>query len=400
MHVLFVSSNPPWTQRLDLADEMRELMNGLQGQKVQLMPIPAAQRMDVKMAVTSTPVKILHFCGHATKEEGIILRDEVGHEDPVKLDTLLAKADRIKLVVLNACNTQSSADAIRESVDAVIFTTRELKDDAGKLMTRVLYSELRSGKSIDEAFKAGALAIDEAGFNRGHAEPCYKIYPESPKGGIFDKPTESTDDKRAGPTLTVENKPTYDKFFFVNYLDEQIRSVEGRIKLNRLLFWVLFVFGGILLVVLLNTENLAEIWNSTIASVNNGDSNENQLFVDFIGVERIDKYLGKPYLDSLLAIGAGIPAFLSILQSRLVIHGNQELRSLTQMKELAKRSEALSSELQDRLQKIMDQCIRGANEDYRPLVDWYGLFEKVGPLMKKIKRLKPTFFTTRRGEQV
>ena len=376
MRVLFVSSNPPWTQRLDLADEMRELMNGLQGQKVQLMPIPAAQRMDVKMAVTSTPIKILHFCGHATKEEGIILRDEVGHEDPVKLDTLLAKSDRIKLVVLNACNTQSSADAIRDSVDAVIYTTRELKDDAGKLMTRVLYSELRSGKSVDEAFKAGALAIDEAGFNRGYEEPCYKIYTESPQGALFNKVVESADGKSAVPTLAVENKPTYDKFFFVNYLEEQIRDVKGRMMFTLAQLIVFVVIG----LTVTGTFAFLFFFKPDVA-LRAADT----AISDVIGRERLlelyQLYLGKPYLDSMLAVGAAIPALLAWLHANLMMKGNREIRSLEQMRELAKASETLPSETQERLQKIMDQCIRGADEDYEP-VDWYGHLSSYWPFKR------------------
>ena len=90
-----------------------------------------------------------------------------------------------------------------------------------------------------------------------------------------------------------------------------------------------------------------------------------------------DDIFGTPLLDSLLALGAGIPALISFFQSRLMMHGNRELRSLNQMRQLARASEDLTPELRGRLQKIMDQSIGGADKDYQPLVDWFRLFEKI-----------------------
>jgi len=322
------------------------------------------------MAVTSTPVKILHFCGHATKEEGIILRDERGLEDPVKLETLLAKGDPIKLVVLNACNTETTAQAIRGSVDNVIYTTRELKDDAGKLMTRVLYSELRSGKLVKDAFDAAAVAIDEAGFNAGHEEPCYKIDDKVPNTKIFDKPKESKADQPTAPTIQVENKPTYDKFFFVNYLDEQIRDLKGRLMLTLAQAIVLGLIGvglaGVFAFLFFyKPDSAADTLQTAVINIL-GEDRLMQLY---------QLYLGKPYLDSMLAVGAAFPAVLSFLHANLMMSGNRELRSLEQMKELAKASDTLPMETQERLQKIMDQCISGADEDYQPF-DWYGRLSK------------------------
>ena len=48
---------------------------------------------------------------------------------------------------------------------------------------------------------------------------------------------------------------------------------------------------------------------------------------------------------------------------------------MSQLNQLAKAADGLSPEMQTRLQKLMDQCISGADENYDPLVDWYQVFE-------------------------
>lgn len=370
--ILFVSSNPHWTARLDLGDEMRELMHSLRGQDIELMPLPAAQREDLEVAVTTNDIDVLHFSGHATAKDGIILRDEDGMEDavsPSQLQKLIEGKD-IKLAFLNACSTEETAEAIKNSVDAVVGTTEPLDDEAAKKMTKVFYSELGTGHSIDEAFGEATKTVEKDGL--------HNVYMRT--GKATDKPliSKSKSDK---PAVTIKGQPHYDKYFFISYLDEQIRDLKGRVALNRALFFILLAVGIVLLI---------KIWNQPAARV------ELDLLFNFFGEDRIDRYLGKPYLDSLLAIGTGIPALLAFFQTRLTISANQELRSLTQFKELAKASENLTPELQSRLQKILDQCIRGADKNYKPFIDWYEFFNNPGyllefersPILRFFKRIR------------
>lgn len=349
--VLFVSSNPHWTERLDLGDEMRELLHSLRGQDVELMPLPAAQREDLEVAVTSSDVDVLHFSGHATTKDGLILRDEDGMEVSMSGAELreLIQNKKIKLAFLNACSTEETANAIKDDVGAVIGTTRPLDDRAAKKMTKVFYSELGTGHTIDEAFDEAADTITKEGLSnvymrtgRATAEPLLSRTPSDEFG------------------VRIKNQAYYDKFFFISYLDEQIRDLKGRIRLNRWIFRALLVFGAAF---------LGFVWFSDIDKL--------AVALNIFGQERINTYTGKPYLDSLIAIGAAIPILLSFFQTRLSIHASVELRSLTQMKELVKSAENLSPEMQTRLRVIMDQCIRGADREYKPIVDWFGLFESL-----------------------
>jgi len=279
--VLFVSSNPHWTERLDLGDEMRELLHSLRGQDIELMPLPAAQREDLEAAVTTNDIDVLHFSGHATASDGIILRDEDGME--------------------------------------VAMSGAEL-------------SQLIEDKNIKLSF-----------LHTGNATAKPLLSEASPEEH----------------GVKIKNQAHYDKYFFISYLDEQIRNLQGRVQLNRRIFRTMLVFGAAFLV---------GMWYFEFDKL--------ALLVNFFGQERINTYVGKPYLDSLIAIGAAIPILLASFQNRLTIHSNQEIRSLTQMKELVKSAEDLSPEMQTRVRVVMDQCIRGADKEYQPKIDWYEVFDK------------------------
>ena len=360
MRVLFVCSNPTWTRRLDLGDEMREIMTSLKGQNVKLMLLPAAQRLDLKTAIASNDIDILHFSGHATEKEGIILRDEVGDEAPVsgeELQEWLAKTDSpIKLIVLNACSTKATAAKILDSVDSVIFTKKALNDNAAKKMTRVLYSQLCDGKSVEDACTTAREFIQET----SPELDVYDLDGARKADGLFDKPSE---EDAAKATISIEGKSTYDKYFFISYLDEQIRDITKRKKFNQLAFWVSMAFATAFFAILMFKHELAA---QVIEFIK----------VSFLGDKRVDDfvnlYLHKPYLDSMIAVGAAIPALLSFFHTRLAIHGDERLNSLQQMKELVKASDELPAELQDKLQKILDQCIRGADKEPP---NWFGFLK-------------------------
>lgn len=370
MRVLFVSSNPEWTARLDLGDEMREIMRSLKRPDIKLMLLPAAQRLDLKMAVSSADIDILHFSGHATREEGIILRDEDGMEDPVagtELENLLAKdGKRIKLTVLNACNTKDTAAKIRGSVGAVISTNRELKDDAARRMTRFLYAALSGGQTVEQAYATATNAIREA----GQDATVYELDGEQTSVRVIDPPAAAPPDSdaAAAPMPQIEGKPTYDKYFFISYIDEQIRQLNTLIRRSRLWFWLIVSLGvAFFALMVLNPDGYAGVVFGFIKAELIGTSTTDKL---------IDQYLKKPHLDTLIAIGSVMPALISFFQTRLSIHGNRELQSLQQMRELARASDELPVELQEKLQKILDQCIRGADPEYEPLT-WKSIFENV-----------------------
>ena len=372
MRILFISANPKWEDRLELGDELRTLLGSLKGRDVDLMLLPAAQPEDLKIALGSASIDVVHFSGHA-EEEGILLRDSEGFARQVPGAELrdLFQDGNIKLAVLNACSTKATAAEIEEAVGAVIGTTEPLDDRAAKKLTKVLYAALGTGQSIDTAFHEATETIEKA--------QLPNVYVQSGKGvdaSLFDGAATGDGEVR------IEGQAPYDKFFYISYLDEQIRNLTGRVRLNRLVFWVLLVVG------LYVCYRLWFTMPVTIGEVGEYVSKP----------ENWDDIFGTPLLDSLLALGAGIPALISFFQSRLMIYGNRELRALSQLRELARASGDLTPELRGRLQKILDQSISGADKGYQPLVDWFRISEKVirfgAGLRDKLLRVRKAAPTT------
>ena len=359
MRILFISANPKWEDRLELGDELRTLLSSLKGRDVDVMLLPAAQPEDLKVALGSTQVDIVHFSGHA-EEEGILLRDSEGFAKQVSGSELqdLFRDKGIKLAVLNACATRNTAIDIEKTVGATIGTTRPLDDRAARMLTKVLYSSLGTGEPIRAAFDEATQSIEKSSlpnvYIRGGDKADAALFQDS-----VDEDAE----------IRIEGQASYDKYFYVNYLDEQIQNLTGRVQLNRVLFWVLLAAGLV---------TWYWLWFRTPV-----DITDVRQYV--LNPENWTDVFGTPLLDSLLALGAGIPALISFFQSRLLIHGNQELRSLQQMRELARASEDLTPDLRKKLQKILDQSIRGADRDYQPLIDWYRLFDKVTKFGKGLR---------------
>ncbi len=366
MRVLFVCSNPRSTQRLDLGDEMREILASLKGQSVDFMLLPAAQRLDLKTTIASNDIDILHFSGHGSREEGLILRDEDGMDAPVdgtELHQLLEKTDRpIKLVVLNACNTRPTADAIQDSVGAIICTEKEVVDDAARTMTRVLYSQLSQGDSVAAACSTARQFIREVAPD----EDVYALHGNGKDLTLFEPPSDADD-----AVINIEGKTGYDRYFFIDYLDKQIQDITRRISFNKKVFKGLLAAGIGFAALILVEHQL-------------GQQLLDFLKTKFLGPHRyanvVEVHYSKPYLDALIAVGSTIPALLAFLQTRLTIHGNERLNSLNQMKELAKASDSLPIELRERLHKIIDQCIRGSGEGDNPRgwFDFLKIFQQDG----------------------
>ena len=163
MRILFISANPKWEDRLELGDELRTLLGSLKGQDVDLMLLPAAQPEDLKIALGSTTVDIVHFSGHA-EEEGILLRDADGFAKQLpgaELSKLLHEKN-VRLAVLNACSTKTTGEEIKDVVGAVVSTTDLVADDAARKLTKVLYASLRAGQPISAAFDEAVATLKDA----------------------------------------------------------------------------------------------------------------------------------------------------------------------------------------------------------------------------------------------
>jgi hypothetical protein len=340
MRILFISANPHWEARLDLAEELRLLMRAIKGRDVDLMLLPAAQPVEVEAALEYEHPDIVHFSGHATDKSGILLRNSDGETEelrPERLRKLFAPKDgkKVQLVVLNACNTKACLEELKDSVGAGIATTELLGDGAGKIFTKYFYKALAAGDAIKEAYGKALESIRLAELNN--------VYVDSFDTGDG---AECMPFKGVGKSdrdhVTPEVLRGWETYFYLSFLDEQIESLRHWIRRNRIEFGILvalaIVFAGIL------------FWRAT----GSGDIVRSlaQVKQDMIGEQ--------PLLPWLLSGGGAVPAIYSFLQERLVAHGNERLHGLKSLRDLVNASEELTDDIRATLHRLLDQTLRGA----------------------------------------
>jgi type 1 glutamine amidotransferase len=100
----------------------------------------------------------------ADEESRIVLIGEDGQQKVVGVRGLVslfrARSDFIKLVVLNACWTETQARAISEHIDCVIGTTREIHDEAARIFAARLYRTLAEGQSVETAIQEARTELE------------------------------------------------------------------------------------------------------------------------------------------------------------------------------------------------------------------------------------------------
>ncbi len=166
--ILILAANPTNTSRLRLDEEIREIDEGLRRankrQQFKLEQKWAVRSRDFYRARLDFQPQIVHFCGHGTGEDGIVLEDEKGHSMLVPTESLSAMFEvfaenGLECVVLNACYSEVQANSIRQHIDYVIGMNRAIGDRAAINFTVAFYDTLAAGKDVESAFKLGCSQL-------------------------------------------------------------------------------------------------------------------------------------------------------------------------------------------------------------------------------------------------
>lgn len=165
--VLFLAANPIDTRRLRLDVEIREIAEKIRAAEhrdsLELISWWAVRPDDLLQALNQHQPHIVHFSGHGSDVDGILLENDRGIAQSVSKEALRALfhtlADNIRLVVLNACFTQVQAEAITEIVDCAVGTNKALSDQAAITFAASFYRAIGFGRSVQEAFDQGKTSL-------------------------------------------------------------------------------------------------------------------------------------------------------------------------------------------------------------------------------------------------
>ncbi|MBE7386253.1 MAG: DUF697 domain-containing protein [Leptolyngbya sp. SIO1E4] len=165
--ILTVAANPKTTPHLRLDQEVRAIDEGLKRSRNRdqfgLESKWAVQTEDLRRALLDEEPKYVHFCGHGSGEEGILLEDESGYPKFVKAEALanLFKlfSNQTECVILNACYSEIQAEAISQHIRYVIGMKQAVGDQAAIKFTTGFYDAIGAGRTIEDAFEFGKNAI-------------------------------------------------------------------------------------------------------------------------------------------------------------------------------------------------------------------------------------------------
>ncbi len=127
----------------------------------------AVRPQDIRRAVAEEKPLVVHFCGHGLKDGSLLLEDDGENNKPVPpqgLATLFKHySDYVGCVLLNACYSVKTADAISQHINYVIGMNREIGDRVAIVFAQGFYDGLGYEEDnqdvFQKAFDEGLTAI-------------------------------------------------------------------------------------------------------------------------------------------------------------------------------------------------------------------------------------------------
>lgn len=169
--ILFLGASPTDVHPLRLGEEVREIEAEIQAASLRehfdLESQWAVRPADLMKALLNFQPHIVHFSGHGSKDEEIILEDNDGRSRPVGKQALIGLfkvlKDNVRIIVLNSCYSQPQAEALSEVIDYTVGTSRAVKDKSAVAFAATFYRALAFGRSVREAFDLAKVQIDMLG---------------------------------------------------------------------------------------------------------------------------------------------------------------------------------------------------------------------------------------------
>jgi CHAT domain len=167
IRILLVPANPASTPHLRLDEEVHEIEAKILGSahrdSLELVTKWAVRPDDLLQSLNQYKPHVVHFSGHGSSTEEIILLDQAGNPKPVSKQALVSLfrtlKDNIRVVLLNACFSRPQAEAITEEIDCAIGMSRAIGDRAAITFAAAFYRAIGFGRTVKEAFEQGKTAL-------------------------------------------------------------------------------------------------------------------------------------------------------------------------------------------------------------------------------------------------
>ena len=165
--VLFLAANPVDQKQLRLDEEVRAVGEMIRKSDhrdaVRLESRWAVRPLDVLQAINESAPTVVHFSGHGSSKEEIVLQDDQGRTKLVSkaaiAETLAASSGGIQLVFFNLCYSRAQAEAVVTHVPAAIGMNTSIGDEAAQVFSAQFYSAVGFGLSVGKAFDQARAAL-------------------------------------------------------------------------------------------------------------------------------------------------------------------------------------------------------------------------------------------------
>ncbi|MGB5713554.1 MAG: CHAT domain-containing protein [Waterburya sp.] len=165
--ILIFASNPKKTSVLELQREMRDSIEAIKrasNREQLIVEVRFAVRpKDLQPALLEVKPRIVHFCGHGVREQGLVLENDLGEQHLVSTEALADLfrhfSSQIECILLNACYTQIQAEAIVKHINYVIGMRQPILDRSAIVFSEGFYGALGAGELIERAYEFGCNRI-------------------------------------------------------------------------------------------------------------------------------------------------------------------------------------------------------------------------------------------------
>ena len=187
-----------------------------------------------KREIRQSKARIVHFSGHGAGDRGLVLETDSGKQDAVKnkaiADLFKLFENQVECVVLNACNSVAQAQEISQHINYVIYTKKQIKDDAAIAFSIGFYAALGDEEDYKPAFEFGCNNIQLAIY--GESDLARKLIP------VFSTEEEAWIELREHEVLDLVIKEPLTIFDKASDIEIYRGSFRGYIKRIRRLWGI------------------------------------------------------------------------------------------------------------------------------------------------------------------
>lgn len=170
--ILFLAANPSGTDRRALDREAHsiraELKRSGYRDRFEFQSWWAAEPLDLLRALRELKPTVVHFSGHGSPD-GLLFQTAEGRTQVVSpaaiAETFGVAGASVKVVVLSACYSRASAEALLPHVDCVVGMGGSIHDDAARSFAIGFYGALGENESVEAAWRHGCAAINLTGLS-------------------------------------------------------------------------------------------------------------------------------------------------------------------------------------------------------------------------------------------